>query len=549
MFNGSYGHYERVQDIETVLSTWNRNKERLFKIFGNKLILTKPFSYNKPENEIERDIDDMKYRSNDSKYGERKPRLFYEKFISFANEFSWKRQYEIRDHLYGLISSYGLKNNIYSGTTFHIETPDGKIIAIERGCKATKALGKIAKAFDIPYFEDFRICHSQILNQKTIEGTLTLSIHPLDYMTMSDNSNGWSSCMSWSSYGCYRQGTVEMLNSPNVVVAYLSDKNMTLPDGEKWNSKKWRSLIVADERVITHIKNYPYDNKDLSQFAVEWLKELTTEVTGNTYYESRFYNEISSIDLPNLPFFDVFTITGHMYNDFNSSDIGHCMAFSSQLTIEDLKKQFGKTCLTLEYSGPSMCMCCGAIDIDCDTENLLACDNCEHILYCAHCDDEINGDPYWVNGDPYCHYCYTEHIQACYECETEGHDSEMLCLSFVRRDSKEWEEKIREEYSWLRRANFEKNEKIICYQPNDNQVFCSSECLKRFVARECVPGTRIKTAYNTSSDYDFYFVYIDELTHSAKRYLFGVSDEKEYYSELEDYGTLSILSDVDFFRR
>lgn len=544
MFNGSNVHRERIISIEEVLSTWNHNKERLFKIFGNKLILTKPFLYNKPEHEIERDIEEMKYRSNDSKYGERKPRLFYEKFIEFANEFSYKRQYEVRDRLYGLISSYGLKNNIYSGTTFLLEAPNGKTLVIERGCKATKALGKIAKAFDIPYFEDFRICHSQILNQKTIEGTLTLSIHPLDYMTMSDNDNGWSSCMSWISYGCYRQGTVEMMNSPNVVVAYLSDKNMTLPDSEKWNSKKWRTLIVADENLISHIKNYPYDNRDLSQFAVNWLKELTTAATGNTYYESQFYDGTANVKLPNMPIFDIITVAGYMYNDFNCSDIGHCIAFSSQLTQDNLETKFDKSnCLILEYSGPSMCMSCGATNINCDAEQNLVCSDCEHMYYCANCDDEISGEPYWVEDSPYCNYCYEEYTRGCYECETRIHEASAIHLSFVRRDSKEWEEQIKSEYMWLRRADLE-NDKIVCYQSDDEKIFCCESCLEDFIARECIPNTKIKRAYNTSSSQNFYFVYIDELTHSAKKHLFGGVTEEEYYNDLSNYGTLSIISNI-----
>ena len=38
---------------------------------------------------------------------------------------------------------------------------------------------------------------------------------------MSDNNSGWESCMSWRNNGCYRRGTVEMMNSPYVIVAYL----------------------------------------------------------------------------------------------------------------------------------------------------------------------------------------------------------------------------------------------------------------------------------------------------------------------------------------
>ena len=58
--------------------------------------------------------------------------------------------------------------------------------------------------------------------------------------------------MSWFEKGEYRQGTVEMMNSECVVVAYLeSTTNMTIRDGE-WNSKRWRELFVVDENVLAN---------------------------------------------------------------------------------------------------------------------------------------------------------------------------------------------------------------------------------------------------------------------------------------------------------
>ena len=75
-----------------------------------------------------------------------------------------------------------------------------------------RVLSKIATAYNLPGFEDFRIAQSLVTNQANLKGYITLSIHPLDYMTMSDNNCGWDSCMSWQEEGCYRQGTVEMMN-------------------------------------------------------------------------------------------------------------------------------------------------------------------------------------------------------------------------------------------------------------------------------------------------------------------------------------------------
>ena len=91
-------------------------------------------------------------------------------------------------------------------------------------------------------FEQMRIKHSQILNKKRLKGTLCLSIHPLDYITISDNNCDWDSCMTWTGDDCpgeYRLGTLEMMNSPSVVVAYLDSKEPYHPldDGRAWSNK------------------------------------------------------------------------------------------------------------------------------------------------------------------------------------------------------------------------------------------------------------------------------------------------------------------------
>ena len=46
--------------------------------------------------------------------------------------------------------------------------------------------------------------------------------------------------------GSYRLGTVEMMNSPMVICAYLSGKNqMDINGVYEWNSKKWRAWAIV----------------------------------------------------------------------------------------------------------------------------------------------------------------------------------------------------------------------------------------------------------------------------------------------------------------
>lgn len=522
-------------DIKELLSVWSENKQRLFKIFGNKLILSKTFTYDKPDEELELEISQL--RHFDTKRQDRHPDLFYKEYNNFVNDYGYTWENDIRDELYILSHSNSLKNNIYTGRTFTITTPNKKQLVIEHGCKATKALGKIVKAFNLPYFEDFRICHSQILNQKHLKGTLTLSIHPLDYMTMSDNNSGWSSCMSWRGFGGYRQGTVEMMNSPNVVVAYFSsDTDMILPNGAKWNNKKWRSLIVADPKAIAHIKNYPYDNIDFTKRCVDWLKELTTKTLGETYYDSEYMKDLWSIQLPDLPTFAFIPSTSNMYNDFNCSDIGHCIAFSTSISEEQLTTYVSGKQLRLHYSGEPQCMCCGARGIDIPEENRLVCDECESIHYCSWCDEAIGGEVYWINDEPYCQYCYEQHIQECNSCTELVSAADAYVLHIVPKNPKGWQQDMLRQHRWLQSLTRDGKENAVVGSFDSNDLtFCSEDCLIDFAENQLVEGAQIYTGWNEGGYENMFFIYNEDLK---------VPIPEINLKHIGNYGTLYVVNDI-----
>ena len=98
---------------------------------------------------------------------------------------------------------------------------------------------------------------SRFIQENKIEGYLYLSIHPLDFLTISENNEEWSSCHSLD--GDYRTGNLSYMVDQTTIVAYLADDKMEhlrcLPSGMTWNSKKWRMFIHTDG-----IHNIYYDN-------------------------------------------------------------------------------------------------------------------------------------------------------------------------------------------------------------------------------------------------------------------------------------------------
>ena len=398
--------------LDHLLRCWNTNKEYLYNLFGQKFIIERPISLKISTGEIAELLEKECDRSNSPYY------LFRQELrdLYIAGD-TCKLKYSNQNYrklLHDIVENTNtLATNIYEGYRIDVPTPDGKTIVFERGCKPMRILGKVAKAYDMKTFEAFRIWHSQKLNQKALNGTLCLSIHPLDFMTMSDNESDWSSCMSWREQGCYRSGTIECMNSPIVAVAYLKSENgdMSIPGGV-WNNKKWRSLFIVHDKVITNVKGYPYRSDDLNSLVLNWLLEMVPNSERYNQIVKYHYVERSIIplDTPEAtkPLYNLeFITSGHMYNDFGTE-------VQMGLFVHDEIPAYSKNpCadkLIIDYSGESVCMHCGAIDNMTDDETELVCVDCSYEATCECCESYVSHDDYFiVDGRILCCDCYDEH--------------------------------------------------------------------------------------------------------------------------------------------
>ncbi len=502
--------------ITEVLKVWERSKsEYLYKLFGEQLQISKHIDYSKSHEQLVLEIEQM---FQDGVYG-RKERIG-STFHSLWNKYIWDHRMELDWEqelgLHRLIDPDTLADNVFSGKSFEIEDAKGKRHKIHTGCKASRAIGKLVKIFGLnpEAWEDFRICHSQILNQKNLGGTLTLSIHPMDYMTMSDNEYDWDSCMSWLGQGDYRRGTVEMMNSVSVVVAYIAgeDTSMNIGDGHTWNNKKWRQLFVVTEEAILAVKGYPYYNFDLSCAIVEWLADLAHKNLGWEYGEVQKYQ--NGGELPSLTTGEEFSISldiGDMYNDLGCAE--HCVCFNPNLAVDDLEGNYGYW-LNLPYSGLGQCMVCGKTEnkTDFDFAYSLACNCCEEIDYCDCCNDPIpHGGGYRVDDyRVYCNDCYDNHVLCCAECEELNLDEEMKLIYVLPRLTEADTEIMRENAYW--QLGSEDSYELQFNSPLTIPV-CNEHCLNNWaesnLVEEACPHIRLWPRY---SKQEHICVYFDDLT-------------------------------------
>lgn len=395
--------------LDHILRFWNTEKLNLFNMMGQNLILKKDIEYKIDD----KDLEDILCNETEGPIGE-----FLDSFTHYENLSLIRERSNYPNSYYDfirLVEVNSLSTNEYTGTPFNI----GKI-AVVTGCKTMRVLGKVIKEY-LPElseeFEAFRLEHSRILNQRSLKGELCLSIHPLDYITMSDNDYDWESCMKWIESGDYRLGTVEMMNSPVVIEAYLAGKtDMTLYDNATWNNKKWRCLFIVTEDVIAEIRAYPYQNEYLSQACMDWIAALAEENLG-WEFESKYHyfkprNYHGEVSDHHLSF-----MCSAMYNDFRFT---HLVRFG-KVSERDIK---------ISYSGPYECMICGEeyYDDTCDNyQSRVMCPTCSGAVICDCCNSYIfNDDTYYVDGQTICSYCFDNYVRSCPICESQGEGHEYI---------------------------------------------------------------------------------------------------------------------------
>ena len=502
-----YGVAENFIGVDSWLQEWGKSKIKLYKLLGNQLIYSIPFKYEKNERDLERQLRDLNRETGfwDAFMIFSRERIIYPEkgkellpeFVGHDRDKSWHEitdlQKQIESFCYNAICVDSLIANKIE-KPLKIKTQKIKReLQIQAGTKPIKAINKFLTYFEsllkddeeyvdlMKKFEEYRLAHSVVLNDKMISGDLVFSIHPLDFMTMSDNDSNWQSCMSWVDDGCYHVGTVEMMNSNNVLCCYITNKkNWHFEEDEEtgeiyeWNNKKWRQLVYVAPEIIMTGKSYPYKNETISKLILTTLKELSEKVGISyeygieKYEDMKYINSIASMDRARdyrmLPkgsrhkrniIFD----TKGMYNDMLND---HCTTYWC------IRNKVKKTTL-ISISGKATCLCCGGSTLEADYDwkeygevnlsyndrytncSTLVCEACESKFYrCPICriknykakmktfKDEKTGIETKM-----CAACYNRYIKTCPICKKEMY---VLSLANEEHNNLLLTDRVGEEY-------------------------------------------------------------------------------------------------------
>lgn len=151
-----------------------------------------------------------------------------------------------------------------------------KEIVVPKGIK----IGKGLKFFisDKETLTDLQMAVSRIIQKDKIKGKLCLSVHPLDYLSSSENNHNWRSCHALD--GEYCMGNLSYMVDESTIICYLKSEEDTIlpnfPPTLRWNNKKWRVLIhfSNDKEMIFSGRQYPFTSDKGLDLVLEKLLPL-----------------------------------------------------------------------------------------------------------------------------------------------------------------------------------------------------------------------------------------------------------------------------------
>lgn len=173
---------------------------------------------------------------------------------------------------------------------------------ISSGEKVPKGM-KLVKSFkffehDQKTLEELQNRASMIIQEDKIEGYLCFSVHPLDFLSSSENTYNWRSCHALD--GEYRAGNLSYMMDKSTVMCYLRSEKTNnflpnFPNSVMWNSKKWRMLLFLSDNwnAMYAGRQYPF----FSDTALNIIKQYVIPALNLSGNWSNWHNdEISNYE-------------------------------------------------------------------------------------------------------------------------------------------------------------------------------------------------------------------------------------------------------------
>ena len=335
---------------------------------------------------------------------------------------------------------------------------------IQKGSKLLKAFKYFIKnETDRKYWQDLA---STYIQEGKIRGKMCLSVHPLDYLSVSETTYKWRSCHALD--GEYRAGNLNYMADHTTLICYIKGEEEALlpnfPSDVKWNSKKWRCLLYVSDGWDAFFagRQYPMHLPNMLDMVQKiartclglngaWSGWHDDNITSFDYEDHKDTIHLSNPYIPMAsriyPIRNLIKdgVNTHHYNDLlrsscytpmycwakNNSNLIHfnigeevkCL-HCNQASIPEHDIMLCYDCDSRSGSNGGTCSDCGNYVrsnnlIYIENQDREICVHCYEHYYaaCGRCDDIYERDQMFLhNGTFYCEYCYNRILRE----QTEG---------------------------------------------------------------------------------------------------------------------------------
>lgn len=332
---------------------------------------------------------------------------------------------------------------------------------------------KLIKAFK--YFEsnkqalrDMQDIASQMIQENKVKGTLCFSVHPLDFISSSENTYNWRSCHALD--GEYRAGNLSYMVDETTFMVYLKGSDDCIlpafPGSVKWNSKKWRMLIHAstNDYLMFAGRQYPFSSKS----GIDLVLNIYNNMLSNDqwskyrawcedYIDS--YVPVHAEDGENahllatkylvyrdrLVAIDDVVKQGNNALNYNDVLYSTCYKYPYYAILNGWHNELWLKDSPIVVGGEVPCLHCGnELIFNAET---MRCDDCElnygfedndNYGHCDCCGCRIHyDDAYYVGDDYVCDHCFNNECFVCDNCGEAYYNSEKHCVE-VEQDEVEY---------------------------------------------------------------------------------------------------------------
>ena len=278
------GYHNNYVSSKEFLKEWSNQKQRLYKLFDNQfrieIDMPKKTSFDTFDYTSIQAIGN--YSSN-SFFVTTVSNLLNQSSVYWSNIFHdlvnpivlWNKKIDTK-----LIKNINYNIDLYKkvcGQSLCFSVSEG--MSVFKVIKRFLHITKIDNNFIMEEFEKWRTHLSFLTMNNQHFSKIVLSIHPIDFLTLSDNNCNWTSCYSTLNQGCHCSSTVTMMNSKLAMVAYLENSNNVF-DVEGVGiipNKKWRSLFFVDKNLLLSGVAYPYPEDNIQKVVLKELKKRVAE--------------------------------------------------------------------------------------------------------------------------------------------------------------------------------------------------------------------------------------------------------------------------------